>query len=152
MNLIFVLILLSSLSATAQPLWPGKGGKICLDTPKPAKASVQDYKMATDNNAKSEEDLKKLENRPTMYSGPLTVEINDGSPISLPGDKGIYVSDLDTTKKHVLKIKDKNNKVLEVIRFSFDKPSDPRIRISQGSFYHKNMRVNPPPRKCPWII
>lgn len=151
MKMILVLVVLSSLNATALPVWPGDGGKICLDTPKPAKYSGQDYKIAVGGNKNPEKALGKLEDRPTKYNGPLTAEINDQSSLPLPAGKGVYISGLDPEKKHKLKIKDEKGKTVEVIQFSFDKVDDPRIRISQGSFYHKNMQINPPPRKCPWV-
>src|SRR5207253_8248451 len=134
MKKIILLFLSRSLKSHAiESVWPGEGGKICLDTPRPTKFSGQDYKMAADygpTHGKNREELvKKIESRRLLYQGPLSAQVDEDDPLELPEGKGAYISGLDTAKAHTLKIKGKDGKKQETIKFTFEKRCDERIRI-----------------------
>ncbi len=140
---------------TLADIWPGTGGKLCFDTPRPARYSDQDYQMEIDrhnpNDSRTlEVKIKSLESRPLKFNGDLVVEIDEKPAIDLPKEKGIFIDRLDPEQKHTIKIKTKSGKLQQSFKFRFENPRDPRARISQGSIYHIDMQVNPAGKKCPW--
>ncbi len=137
--------------------WPGTLGKICFDTPKPASISGQDLKEKCDGKLKPGQTLEECSAEaekmaPTRYGGDLFAIIDASPSIPLPRDRGVLVSGLEVNQKHKIEIVNGSGKKQDAFTVQFDNPKDPRIRISQGGFYHVGMQVMPPPRSCPWPL
>lgn len=147
-------ILFLLLAQIAFAKWPGEGGKICLDTPKPLRASGQEYREAQSegmpgmDKSKQDERLQKLLNRPLRFAGKLFVQVEGGKLIPLPSEKGVYLSGFDPKKSPLVKIKNAKGKIETQLKVEF--PKDGRVKIAQGSFYHIDMQIDPAPQECPW--
>ena len=151
------LLMMAHSSLAKANSWPGKLGKICFDTPQPKRFSEVDYKVAYQvDHSQTEEQRKKnidgLKNSELVFDGNLTVQVNNGTSHALPKDKGLLIDNLDPKAKHTIKIKGTKGKTYQYFKIAFDNPDDPRMRISQGSFYHIQMMTMPPPKKCPWSL